>query len=391
MAVRLRVIRVDGSVDRDALFDQDVISIGRETGSTLTLSGTLVSKRHARIEGYDQTYRVVDLRSTNSTFLNDERLIAEKPYALHIGDRIRIGDHIVEVVGFDRRAGGQADKQAAGASPTDLGVRSASSPLPAAVPTSARENEHDAKPAADISALSARVEGLEKECEWLRGENRRLENQLLAQKQVHAGSFTSAAVAGSSSVSLERVAPLLRGFLRAFSRLVRGRSSFRNEFLGTTIITDNELSPVLSGSAEKGVEFLLDPAASDEEAKARNAAMQRALDDLILHFMGLLEGYRSGIDEGVQKLLQKSDPETFRAQVAGASITLGPVKIPYRFIPMAVEWKVLQMMRRAHEELLQEDRGVLEKRYFRPFFIRGYEKCIASLRGTITAQHETNE
>lgn len=48
-----------------------------------------VSRRHARIEYRDGTFYVCDLGSTNGTYVNDARLVAQKELGLSPGDRVR--------------------------------------------------------------------------------------------------------------------------------------------------------------------------------------------------------------------------------------------------------------------------------------------------------------
>jgi pSer/pThr/pTyr-binding forkhead associated (FHA) protein len=62
-----------------------------------------VSRRHAllvRKPGH-QLY-LVDLGSSNGTFINGERLVPEQPYLLHDGDEIKFG-HLVTRVYFEYR------------------------------------------------------------------------------------------------------------------------------------------------------------------------------------------------------------------------------------------------------------------------------------------------
>ena len=50
-----------------------------------------VSRQHAIISYTLQGYLLEDLNSTNGTWLNETRLIAHKPYNLHSGDQLRLG------------------------------------------------------------------------------------------------------------------------------------------------------------------------------------------------------------------------------------------------------------------------------------------------------------
>lgn len=57
-----------------------------------------VSRRHAAIrQGDDNTLNVWDLGSSNGTFLNGQRLNAHRPYPLHDGDELRLGQMIIRV------------------------------------------------------------------------------------------------------------------------------------------------------------------------------------------------------------------------------------------------------------------------------------------------------
>jgi len=50
-----------------------------------------VSRRHALIRRTDRGYDILDLGSTNGTWLNKKRLIPEKPYPLESGAQVRLG------------------------------------------------------------------------------------------------------------------------------------------------------------------------------------------------------------------------------------------------------------------------------------------------------------
>jgi len=50
-----------------------------------------LSRRHAMIRRAEVGYEIIDLSSTNGSWLNEERLIPEKPYQLKNGAQVRIG------------------------------------------------------------------------------------------------------------------------------------------------------------------------------------------------------------------------------------------------------------------------------------------------------------
>ncbi len=62
--------------------------LGRSDSCDITLPDQLVSRRHCHIIWDGVYYTLEDLRSTNGTFVNDQRLV--EPHILHSGDVIRV-------------------------------------------------------------------------------------------------------------------------------------------------------------------------------------------------------------------------------------------------------------------------------------------------------------
>jgi pSer/pThr/pTyr-binding forkhead associated (FHA) protein len=65
-----------------------VKTLGRAPGADLIVDAALVSRVHCRLEAGDETVQVVDLSSTNGTFVNDRRI---DKGVLTAGDRLRVG------------------------------------------------------------------------------------------------------------------------------------------------------------------------------------------------------------------------------------------------------------------------------------------------------------
>jgi hypothetical protein len=60
-------------------------TVGRDRDNDLVLPHPEVSRRHARIESDRQRWRVVDLNSTNGTWINGERI---ETAAVSVGDEV---------------------------------------------------------------------------------------------------------------------------------------------------------------------------------------------------------------------------------------------------------------------------------------------------------------
>jgi pSer/pThr/pTyr-binding forkhead associated (FHA) protein len=56
-----------------------------------------VSRIHAAVERTGNLLTLVDLGSSNGTFLNGHRLQAEKPYPLREGDEVQLGKMVIHI------------------------------------------------------------------------------------------------------------------------------------------------------------------------------------------------------------------------------------------------------------------------------------------------------
>ncbi len=82
----LKLIAQDGT---EYPLTRPVTTIGREGSDILLLQDDMVSRRHAKVEQRDDALVLVDLDSTNGTFVNGARLQA--PHTLRSGDVVQIG------------------------------------------------------------------------------------------------------------------------------------------------------------------------------------------------------------------------------------------------------------------------------------------------------------
>jgi ABC-type multidrug transport system ATPase subunit/pSer/pThr/pTyr-binding forkhead associated (FHA) protein len=89
-------------VEQDIVFgEKTLIQIGRDPANDVVLSSPNVSRYHAQVERVGQRYRVEDLRSSNGTFVNGERI--DGSLWLKPEDTIRIGQYRF-VMGKDQLA-----------------------------------------------------------------------------------------------------------------------------------------------------------------------------------------------------------------------------------------------------------------------------------------------
>ncbi|HVV82337.1 MAG TPA: FHA domain-containing protein, partial [Kofleriaceae bacterium] len=89
------VITEKGGEQRRINFNKAEITIGRVQGNDIVLPKGNVSKRHARIVLKDGKFIIVDLKSTNGTYVNGRKITS--PLVVKEADKIYIGDFIMGV------------------------------------------------------------------------------------------------------------------------------------------------------------------------------------------------------------------------------------------------------------------------------------------------------
>jgi diguanylate cyclase (GGDEF)-like protein len=84
---------LQNDLGRRYVLDRELTTIGRGRDNDIVLPSDCVSRRHGRLERRGEALFVIDLASTNGTFINDEvRPVRERQ--IERGDRLKIGDTI---------------------------------------------------------------------------------------------------------------------------------------------------------------------------------------------------------------------------------------------------------------------------------------------------------
>jgi len=83
----------DRVVDKFALLDKQVLTLGRSNNNDITIKNTSVSKRHASFERQGNQVILTDLNSSNGTLVNGVEI--KKPVSLEASDKIQIGKFLL--------------------------------------------------------------------------------------------------------------------------------------------------------------------------------------------------------------------------------------------------------------------------------------------------------
>ncbi len=78
---------------RNVLTDKPII-IGRGDDCDIRVLDTSVSRRHVRLEKIGEEYYVLDMQSTNGSYVNDRQSLPGEPIPMRDGDYLRVGNCI---------------------------------------------------------------------------------------------------------------------------------------------------------------------------------------------------------------------------------------------------------------------------------------------------------
>lgn len=76
--------------------DESPVRVGRDASSAVQLHDTEVSRQHAEIRRHEHAFTIVDLGSSNGTFVNGRRI---ERYALQSGDQVQVGSTLMLFTG----------------------------------------------------------------------------------------------------------------------------------------------------------------------------------------------------------------------------------------------------------------------------------------------------
>lgn len=91
----LRLVITDGAETGREFQVSGSLSIGRDATAGIVIDDDETSRRHAVVTREGDELVILDLDSTNGTWVNDERVASG--HRVRVGDRIRIGATVLEL------------------------------------------------------------------------------------------------------------------------------------------------------------------------------------------------------------------------------------------------------------------------------------------------------
>jgi len=381
MAVRLKVYQDGDEPIKTKDFEAENITIGREQSSDLRLedSSKFVSRQHAVIKYQDGYYYLVDKDSRNGTYINNKRIKADYPYTLDDDSSFVIGEYTIQFSTV------QEEPKPSNVEPPRDRTMVYSNPFQDEM-DSLLEVFQEIERKHQSSKELATTESLEEAIKFVKANIQGLDTLPVILATLSNGTGTDqrkqAQTSGDAhtttnvSVGDDRLEKVLDVSLEFFVNIFRFVSKFRTEFVGSTLVETEDIMSVKNIGELK--QILFDKKMSTDEMEEQVEQIHREMRKLVAHQVGLLEGYRDSIRQGVPKLTKELNPAIVINEISNENLTIGPVNIPYKYIPFIVKNKALQKLEENHFSLTEEDRGVIEKKYFRPPFIKKYLETISS-------------
>lgn len=115
---RLHIIEID---QPERVVDvRDLTTIGRDSENDIVLAARTVSRCHAMLLRDGGSVLLIDLESTNGTFVNGAAVLPDQPVRLADGDIVRLGQVVARYLAA---AQGETKLQAAGEQSRDASAR----------------------------------------------------------------------------------------------------------------------------------------------------------------------------------------------------------------------------------------------------------------------------
>jgi type VI secretion system FHA domain protein len=389
-------------------FDHARITIGRGVGNNFVLKDPtrVVSAKHAEIRGRQGVWSVCDVGSTNGTILNGTKIAPKEEHELHNGDRITIGPYQLlfqsvaqpTTPGSSRetappvvpswgtlatdperlqyilqRAYGDFENSSDGNLESHLEsvLRRAVEGCDRATAQSAVQALRTLLRSSTGQASDVRKEVPPAKVDLAPVEPRRQESKKRFLSGDRArGVYDELAVPGSS-LNPDQMAKQLTSVLQAvcvgLADAVRGRREFQKEFeVEATRILAWKPNPIKHAeNAAEVATILLDPTSSGLSDEEVIASLKEVFQDLTLHQLGLMAGFR----ECIRGLLKELDPEVLGKVQPGEPKGKGMGLLSGgRIRSEAAAWR--RYMEK-HRQLTEEEVKVFE-RILAPHFTKGY-------------------
>lgn len=356
-------------------FQGERITIGRGRGSHLMLPASWVRSTHAIVNRAWGGYRILVTGWDEITSLNGEGIVDEQPCLLQDGDVLRIGSFRIEVQLPNRRDRGTGAHERKDENPFAEPVGELFNVLE----RMSKIYDQTSAPSRDDAldeALSSASPSICSHPAVRRTLDEQWEEKKTSGPNVSSESAAPPGVPSSghhvrSKSDLNASSEVLDVLSEALATTLKVPAQFRYEFIGHPLTHPPDTKFLYEGSGPKIKQHLTGSTVSSHERSKRLEYVQDAAQSVVRHQVAIVRGYKASVITGVKELLQRLDPDTHQEDVAEGH----PI---FEYVPILTRARVLDRVREACRDLLQDDWSVAEQRVFRPAFTRAYLAHVTS-------------
>ena len=390
MSLRLLVHR-EGQPPREHVFDAYAVVVGRGAEADLTLDdpGRVISKRHAEIRRTGTAVKARDLGSKNGTALGGRRLGTDDFAPLQVGQKLEVGDVLIELLPEPEPAPPAGDDLARTVFARDFvnPFADAANAVADALGALRRQVSQD-----DSRQMLEALDEAVRDAFGLGADDAADAVIALARGDAPAVSAPPPAApvparipealppASAAPVRSPALAPpgALEGMAAALAPLLALPTQFRHEFIGETVMHAPETAFLYEADAAALAAYVSEVDGAEREERIDR--LEAASREVVAHQLGLVEGYRAATQAGIDAFLERLDPDGLEVDEAEGALA--------RFLPAGKKAAVLDALTARIEELGQ-DAATTERRVFRPAFIRAYLALTAAARVGSGLQRQT--
>ena len=392
MPAKLTITR-DSKADwvQEREFGQDEITIGRDNNNDVHLDDTkkVVSRKHAKIFFENEQYHLVDAGSHNFTFLNNEKVARNIPYALNDGDRIKIAEFTIHFEALEEDEHRDATVVLVNPFYEEMKIfaglfRKMLRTYDGADPSTRKENLKfalqeillDMDPgemgdvfAAELGTVPAAPSPKDPEPETPKPKPKP-EPEPVAKPAEKEDPSLLFSMSPDSAVTMQ-IGRALDDFMGQMIRLAGDAQTFSRDYLGHTMTPLPD--QIADMSLDQLKDYLFDPDISPDAAQKRFDNVHAQLEEVAEQHASLVNLYRVSINDGAREMLNALDPAVVREELKQEGFRFGPLKIPYSLVPFFMKSKMSDNLENKINELMSNEKA-MSSETFQPFFENAFLK-----------------
>jgi pSer/pThr/pTyr-binding forkhead associated (FHA) protein len=339
-------------------FYQNVITIGEDISNNLRLrSGKnviapILAENHLKIGTFYLTY----IGSDEGTFIEDKKIIANKPHIINDRAIFKIGDYCLT---FHLMKAAKKDTQ---------------------------ENSQKTSIKNEINVLLDTLEFIntfddshlskEPESKFQQAFEQALIGRDFEKIFNQMSKIIFQRNPKNKKVNADESEFIIDIFLILFTEIFDMSAKISQEFIGAYTIHRRDSKQMIHPGTLKN--YIFAPDLSPEERYKRKAFLKEEIHDVISRQIAIFDGYKSSLKHGINDILKILDPRAAKENLLNKTFKMGSFSVHQKYFPFFIYQRAFKNLIRIHDDLSYGEDKNVEDKYFKPAFISGYLKSINS-------------